>query len=222
MIGAIVGAVGGIAGSLIGGHNARKEKRRQRAIYKNQLAEARANAIRYANQDFSQSAAAQDAVRQTQKLQEQSMQEARGADAVTGGRSAESAVAANAQAQAQLASSLAQQGEAQRQSARQYYGGQVQAAQNALAGMHGQAAAENTAAANQAMNAGMGLAAADLQSHLSTGKGLLGDGGKNGTESAGATEQIIPDAGVMPASYSGQVTGSIKPESTVYNMFGFS
>ena len=221
MWGAIIGAAAGLAGSLIGGHNARKERRRQRAIYKNQLAEARANALRYGNQDFSQSASAQDAIRQTRQLQEQSMQEARGADAVTGGNSVGRAITANAQAQENLSSNLAQQGEAQRQQARQYYGSQVQTAQNQLAGLHAQQAADNTAAGNQAMQAGMALATADLQSQMDTGEGVFGDGGKKTSSSPSKPMEV--NATIPSVTYAEKYNGkAIEPLEPIDNIFGLT
>ena len=175
MFATLIGTGVGLASSLIGGNKAKKEMRRSRAIYKNQLQRAQAEMQRYANQDFSQSASAQDAIAQTQQLNEQNLQNARGADAVMGTRTADAAVAANADAQAKLASSLAQQGEAQRKAERQYYGSQIQAAENQIATGHAAQAQQNQTAANQGMQAGMGLATADLKSQMATGNGIIGN-----------------------------------------------
>lgn len=162
MLGAILGAAGGIAGKLIGDRSARKWRNRQLSIYKDQLREARANALRYGNEDFSQSAPAQQMIARARELQEQNMQNARGADAVTGGHSVNQAMAQNASANAQMASNLAVQGAARRDAAKQLYDGQANTATNAIAGHYGQTAAEASKAGAEAFKAGMGLVQADI------------------------------------------------------------
>ena len=173
MWGAIIGAAGGLAGSLIGGHNAKKQARRQMAIYKNQLKEARAKQLRYANEDYSQSAGAQAALAQARELQEEQMQNARGADAVSGGNSVPGALQASADAQAKVAGSLAQSGYNAQRQADQYYGGQASQAEGAMAGVYGNRAQQSSAAGSQALQAGLGLASADINSTQNTGHGIF-------------------------------------------------
>ena len=86
-----------MAGSVFGGYQASKAMRRVRAMLKEQQRDNQNWYDRRMNQDFGQSAEAQDAMRRTREYAEELSRKADGARAVSGGTE-ESGIAAKAQA----------------------------------------------------------------------------------------------------------------------------
>ena len=86
-----------MAGSVFGGYQASKAMRRVRAMLKEQQRDNQNWYDRRMNQDFGQTAEAQDAMRRTREYAEELSRKADGARAVSGGTE-ESGIAAKAQA----------------------------------------------------------------------------------------------------------------------------
>lgn len=176
MIGAIIGAAGSVASSIIGGvqakraaDNANKELAYQRE--KNEDWYRR----RY-NEDYTQRAEAQAAMTKARELAQEQMKAARGTAAVMGGT--EAGVAAQQQAAnkmlADTMSGIAQNATARKDAVESQYL-QNEAALSQQQNVYNQQAANATAAANAGMQAGMSLLGADAQSYMERGKGLFGE-----------------------------------------------
>lgn len=177
MIGAIIGAAGGLASSIWGGiqaseaaKNANKELADQRQ--KNEDWYRR----RY-NEDYTQSAEAQAAMTRARELAREQMASARGAAAVMGGTEAGIAAAQGAANDmlADTMSGIAQNATARKDAVESQYLQTENALSQQQQNVYNQQAANSTAAANQGMAAGMSLLGADAQSHLEYGKGLFSD-----------------------------------------------
>ena len=97
MITTLLSTAGKLAGSVFGGYQASKAMRRVRAMLKEQQRDNQNWYDRRMNQDFGQSAEAQDAMRRTREYAEELSRKADGARAVSGGTE-ESGIAAKAQA----------------------------------------------------------------------------------------------------------------------------
>ena len=97
MITTLLSTAGKMAGSVFGGYQASKAMRRVRAMLKEQQRDNQNWYDRRMNQDFGQSAEAQDAMRRTREYAEELSRKADGARAVSGGTE-ESGIAAKAQA----------------------------------------------------------------------------------------------------------------------------
>lgn len=177
MIGAIIGAAGSIASSLIGGAQA---KRAAESANKELEAQRKKNEDWYNrkyNEDYLQSAEAQAAINKSRELAAEQMKAARGVSAVMGGT--EAGVAAQQQAAnnmlADTVSSIAQNASARKDAVESQYMAQDAALSQQQQAVYNQQAANSTAAANAGMQAGMSLLGADAQSYLDRGKGLFGE-----------------------------------------------
>lgn len=177
MIGAIIGAVGSVASSIIGGvqaknaaENANKELAAQRQ--KNEDWYQR----RY-NEDYTQSAEAQAAMTRARELAREQMASARGASAVMGGT--EAGIAAQQQAAnnmlADTMSGIAEDAQARKDAVESQYMQTDAALSQQQQAVYNQQAANSTAAANAGMQAGMSLLGADAQAYMDRGKGLFGE-----------------------------------------------
>ena len=177
MIGAIAGAVGGLASSVWGGIQASKAAKEANAELANQRHKNEDWYRRRYNEDYTQTAEAQAAMTRARELAREQMAAARGASAVMGGT--EAGVEAQQQAAnkmlADTMSGIAQQGQARKDAVESQYLQTDAALSQQQQNVYNQQAANSTAAANQGMAAGMSLLGADAQSHLEYGKGLFSD-----------------------------------------------
>ena len=175
MIGAIIGTVAGVAGSLIGQHNAKKQMEKYNASLDatEKKNEDWYNA-RY-NQDWTQTVEAQSMIQRARELAKEQTDRARGANAVMGGGESELAAskAAANDAIADVTAQIASNATAQKAAIESQY--LAKQAQIDAARQQGyQAAAQQSAAAGgQALQAGVNLAGGDMNSYLYTGSGIL-------------------------------------------------
>lgn len=177
MIGAIIGAAGGLASSIWGGIQAKKAAEKAN----NELADQRKKnedwyRRRY-NEDYTQSAEAQAAMTRARELAREQMQAARGTAAVMGGTEAGIAAAQGAANDmlADTMSGIAQNATARKDAVESQYLQTENALSQQQQNVYNQQAANSTAAANQGMAAGMSLLGADAQSYMDRGKGLFGE-----------------------------------------------
>lgn len=175
MIGAIAGAVGGLASSVWGGMQASKAAKKANAELANQRQKNEDWYRRRYNEDYTQTAEAQAAMTRARELAREQMASARGAAAVMGGT--EAGVAAQQQAAnkmlADTMSGIAQQGQARKDAVESQYLQTDAALSQQQQNVYNQQAANSTAAANAGMQAGMSLLGADMQAKLDSGKGLF-------------------------------------------------
>lgn len=177
MIGAIIGAAGGLASSIWGGIQAKKAAKKANDELANQRQKNEDWYRRRYNEDYTQSAEAQAAMTRARELAREQMASARGAAAVMGGT--EAGVASQQQAANKMLSDtmsdIAQNATARKDAVESQYLQTDAALSQQQQGVYNQQAANSTAAANQGMAAGMSLLGADAQSHLEYGKGLFSD-----------------------------------------------
>ena len=165
----------GVAGSLIGQHNAKKQMEKYNASLNatEKKNEDWYNA-RY-NQDWTQTVEAQSMIQRARELAKEQTDRARGSNAVMGGGESELAAskAAANDAIAGMTAQIASNATAQKAAIEGQY--QAKQAQIDAARQQGyQAAAQQSAAAgSQALQAGLNLTGADMQSHMYTGKGVM-------------------------------------------------
>lgn len=177
MIGAIIGAAGSVASSLIGGAQAKRAAEKANKELADQRQKNEDWYRRRYNEDYTQSAEAQAAMTKARELAREQMQAARGTAAVMGGT--EAGIAAQQQAAnkmlADTMSNIAQNATARKDAVESQYLQNEAALSQQQQGVYNQQAANSTAAANAGMQAGMSLLGADAQSHLEYGKGLFSD-----------------------------------------------
>lgn len=177
MIGAIIGAAGSIASSLIGGAQAKRAAEKANKELADQRQKNEDWYRRRYNEDYTQSAEAQAAMTKARELAQEQMKAARGVAAVMGGT--EAGVAAQQQAANKMLSDtmsgIAQNATARKDAVESQYLQNEAALSQQQQGVYNQQAANSTAAANTGMQAGMSLLGADAQSHLEYGKGLFSD-----------------------------------------------
>lgn len=177
MIGAIIGAAGGLASSIWGGIQASEAAKNANNELANQRQKNEDWYRRRYNEDYAQSAEAQAAMTRARELAREQMQAARGTAAVMGGTEAGIAAAQGAANDmlADTMSGIAQNATARKDAVESQYLQTDAALSQQQQGVYNQQAANSTAAANQGMAAGMSLLGADAQSHLEYGKGLFSD-----------------------------------------------
>ena len=177
MIGAIIGAAGSIASSLIGGAQAKRAAEKANKELADQRQKNEDWYRRRYNEDYTQSAEAQAAMTKARELAQEQMKAARGAAAVMGGTEAGIAAAQGAANDmlADTMSGIAQNATARKDAVESQYLQTENALSQQQQNVYNQQAANSTAAANQGMAAGMSLLGADAQSHLEYGKGLFSD-----------------------------------------------
>jgi len=177
MIGAIIGAAGGLASSIWGGIQARNAANEANRELAGQRKKNEDWYRRRYNEDYTQSAEAQAAMTRARELAREQMQAARGTAAVMGGTDA--SIAAQQQAAnkmlADTMSGIAQNATARKDAVESQYLQTENALSQQQQNVYSQQAANSTAAANAGMQAGMSLLGADAQSHLEYGKGLFSD-----------------------------------------------
>ena len=177
MIGAIIGAAGGLASSIWGGVQASKAAKKANEELASQRQKNEDWYRRRYNEDYTQSAEAQAAMTKARELAQEQMKAARGVSAVMGGT--EAGVAAQQQAANKMLSDtmsgIASNATARKDAVESQYLQTENALSQQQQNVYNQQAANSTAAANQGMAAGMSLLGADAQSHMEYGKGLFGD-----------------------------------------------
>lgn len=185
MIGAIVGAGLGAAGSIYSGIKSAEANKKRRLYLDNYDKESEDYANRWANIDPSQTASAQAGASAMRRLMLENNEALAGQQSVIGGTRA-SVAAQKAQANdamAKMASDIAVQGEQRADAVRQQRRQEKQWVEGQRMNMEAQQAAEAAKAGGEVLKAGIGMATADMQSHLDNGKGLFGDGGtRSGSE----------------------------------------
>lgn len=177
MIGAIIGAAGSVASSLIGGAQAKRAAEKANKELADQREKNEDWYRRRYNEDYTQSAEAQAAMTKARELAREQMASARGAAAVMGGTEAGIAAAQGAANDmlADTMSGIAQNATARKDAVESQYLQADAALSQQQQNVYNQQAANSTAAANQGMAAGMSLLGADAQSYMERGKGLFGE-----------------------------------------------
>ena len=175
MIGAIIGAATSIASGIAGGIKARKAAKKMNAQLNKMEQDNKTWYDKRYNEDYTQSALAQAALNKTKDAVQQQVTNATGSSIVTGatGEEAARAKAAANQTISDTMSNIVQEGEQRKQNIEQQYLATKNSIDNQRVGQYQQQAANAQQAASQGMQAGMGLAGADAQSKLGTGKGLF-------------------------------------------------
>lgn len=177
MIGAILGGVAGLAGSIWGGVQASKQAKKAKAELDRREKSNEDWYQRRYNEDYSQTAEAQHMLTQARETAMKQIAAARGAQAVMGGT--EESVARTQEAAndmlANTMGNIAVQGTARKDAVENQYRTTADRLAQERINLYNQRAANATAAANGAMQAGMGLVGLDMQSGLDTGRGLFGE-----------------------------------------------
>lgn len=162
-----MGAATGIAGSIIGGINSAKARKRQQAILDNQEKRATAQYNRDYYKDYTQTASAQAALKQARDIYNDGVSRAQATQAVMGGT--DEAVAAEkaraSEAIANTTSNIAANGEQQAQHAADRYNQQMDNIDSQRSNIEAQSAQQAAASGSAAMSAGMGLATADASAN---------------------------------------------------------
>lgn len=160
MYGAIISAAAGLAGSLIGGNASRKARQRQEAILNEREKRATDLYNRDYYRDYTQTASAQRALDKARSLYNETLNRARGTQAVTGGT--EESVAATKQqannAIAETTANIAVNGEQMAQHAQDRYEAQKDAIATQRAQIEADKAKQSAMAGAQALNVGASLA----------------------------------------------------------------
>lgn len=177
MIGAIIGAAGGLASSIWGGVQASRATKKANNELANQRQKNEDWYRRRYNEDYTQSAEAQAAMTRARELAREQMQAARGTAAVMGGTEAGIAAAQGAANDmlADTMSGIAQNATARKDAVESQYLQTENALSQQQQNVYNQQAANSTAAANAGMQAGMSLLGADAQSLMESGRDLFGE-----------------------------------------------
>ena len=168
MIGSIVGAASSLASGIAGGIKARKAARKANAVLDKQAKENEDWFNRRYNEDYTQSAEAQAALTKARELADEQYRKASGTAAVVG--ATDESVA---QAKKAAASGIATNATARKDAVESQYLNTKNNISNQRLSIYNQQAANATQAANQGLQAGMGLVGADAQAYLDKGKGLF-------------------------------------------------
>lgn len=175
MIGAALGAAAGLAGSIFGGISASKARKKANRILDRQEKDNENWYNRRYNEDYMMSAEAQAALSKARELANEQYRNAAGAAAVGGATDESVALAKRAgnEMAGNVITGLSQNATARKDAIESTYLDTKNNIQNQRISLYNQKAANASQAGNSAMNAGMGLVGADLQSYLDTGKGLF-------------------------------------------------
>lgn len=175
MIGAIVGAASSLASGIAGGIKARKAARKANAVLDKQAKENEDWFNRRYNEDYTQSAEAQAALTKARELADEQYRKASGTAAVVGATDESVAQAKKAAGEviSDTASGIATNATARKDAVESQYLNTKNNISNQRLSIYNQQAANATQAANQGMQAGMGLFGADAQAHLDKDKGLF-------------------------------------------------
>lgn len=172
---ALAGAAIGAAGSIYGGIQAANEAKKAEEVLRQQRQKNDDWYGRRYYQDYTQTAEAQSLLNQTREQAQEWIKNAAGRARVGGGSAEEvaAAIEQSGKAQADTARGIAAQATQYKNGLDTAYRAQDSAIDGKYYDLYNQRAANNTAAANAAMQAGMGLVTADGQAKMNTGKGLF-------------------------------------------------
>lgn len=177
MIGSLIGAGAGLFGSIFGGIKASRAAKKAEQELANQRQANKDWYNRRYNEDYTQTAEAQSLLTKARETAQNQMREAVARQAVMGGTDA-SLDSARASAQGLVSNTLSDLGTLGAQRKAQIENQYMQR-ENALSDqyrqLYNQQAANASAAAGSAMQAGMGLVESDLKAMLETGRGLFGE-----------------------------------------------
>lgn len=174
-IGALIGAGISIAGGIISSQKAKKAKKRQQAELDAQKSSNENWYNRRYNEDYTQTATAQALLTKARQYADDTYKRAAGA-AKVGGASTESAALAKQAGDkviSDVMGNIAAQGDARKDNIELQYMQNKNAYANQQMQMYQQQAQNSIAAGNSILQAGMGMAGADIMSHLNSGKGLF-------------------------------------------------
>lgn len=175
MWGAIAGAAMSGISSLVGGSKAKRYANRAEEELEKRKTDNDLWYNRRYNEDATQTAEAQNILRQANETAKAAMAKARGAQAVMGGT--EESVAGTRDANAKLlgntVAKIAASGTARKDAIESQYLQNKNAISQQFQKLYSGQAANATDATSQATKAGMGLVGADMESKLQSGKGLF-------------------------------------------------
>ena len=177
MIGAIIGALGSVAASLIGAHNSKKQAEnadRERAEQQRKLNDWY---DRRSNEDVMGLSSVQAALGAARDLSREQIEAARGRAAVMGGGNQEVAAAQQAASRTigDVSRSVAATGTARKDAAEEVYMGNDAALSNARIAEANQRNANIANAASAGIAAGLQMVGQDAQAHLDNSRGMFGD-----------------------------------------------
>ena len=160
---------------IAGGIKARKAARKANAVLDKQAKENEDWFNRRYNEDYTQSAEAQAALTKARELADEQYRKASGTAAVVGATDESVAQAKKAAGEviSDTASGIATNATARKDAVESQYLNTKNNISNQRLSIYNQQAANATQAANQGLQAGMGLVGADAQAHLDKGKGLF-------------------------------------------------
>lgn len=178
MIATLIGAGIGLAGSLIGAANSKKQADKAEAKLSEQQAAAKARYDRLYNEDPTQTAAAQGALTAAREEALRMVRQARGIDATAGGNSNQAMASAQQAAGRMMAdttSAIAASGQARKDAIDSEYQQRADALSQRYYDLYNQRAANSAAAGSAALKAGTDIIGADMQASLNDGKGLFAE-----------------------------------------------
>lgn len=175
MIGAVIGALGSAAASMIGASMSKKQAQKAQAERDKQARRLDSWYDRKANEDVLQLSEVQAALNQARELSKDQIQAAKGRSAVMGGGQQEIASAQESANKmlGDVTRSIAATGTARKDAADdKYMAGQDALTADRVAALN-QRSANAAQAASSAIQAGMAMVGADAQSHLTSGHGMF-------------------------------------------------
>lgn len=177
MIGTLIGAGIGLASSLIGSAQSRKQAKKAEGELNRQRALNEQRYQRLYNEDPTQTAAAQGALTAAREEALNMVKSARGMDATTGGNPQAMAAAQKAAGKmlADTTSAIAINGQNRKDAIDSDYQARVDNLSNTYYNLYNQRAANSAAAGAAGLQAGINLAGVDMQYALNSGRGLIED-----------------------------------------------
>lgn len=175
MIGAIIGALGSTAASMIGASMSKKQAQKAQAERDKQARRLDSWYDRKANEDVLQLSEVQAALNQARELSKNQIQAAKSRSAVMGGGQQEIASAQESANKmlGDVTRSIVATGTARKDAADdKYMAGQDALTADRVAALN-QRSANAAQAASSAIQAGMAMVGADAQSHLTSGYGMF-------------------------------------------------
>jgi len=177
MIGAIIGAVGSVAASLIAAHNGKKQAENAERERREQQRKLDDWYNRRSNEDVMQLADVQAALNSAREMSRDNIQAARGRAAVMGGSNQEVAAAQEAASKTigDTARAVAATGTARKDAADEVYRQGDTNLSNARIAEANQRNANIAQAASAGIQAGLNMVGQDAQAHLDNSRGMFGD-----------------------------------------------
>ena len=177
MIGAVIGALGSVAASLIGAHNSRKQAEKADAERIEQQRKLDDWYARRSNEDVMGLSSVQAALGAARDMSREQIEAARGRAAVMGGGQQEVAAAQESANRmiGDVSRDIAATGTARRDAAEEAYMGGDTALSNARIAEANQRNANIANAASSGIAAGLQMVGQDAQSWLDNSRGMFGD-----------------------------------------------